>query len=197
MLEAMLCGLPVALLDYNNRPHYVPAAWTVTAPRHLDQVIPELMDPPAAKMLFQATVLHDSLECRTPSTNRMIKLTEEMMCIAEDCRSKGKSLCLPRRILIDDQDGHHLPEECFDLKLLYPEHPVFGEMDRTLLQSKNEQLNQRVRELNKQIHDSNKRVRILQEVIKADNFFRELGKSFPGPRKLLRLWRERRQKNLR
>src|SRR5207253_1483249 len=44
MLEAMLLGLPVALLDYTNVPHYVPAAWRITAARHIPEVLSELMN---------------------------------------------------------------------------------------------------------------------------------------------------------
>ena len=30
LLESMLCGLPTAILDYHNCPHYVAAAWRIT-----------------------------------------------------------------------------------------------------------------------------------------------------------------------
>lgn len=134
MLEGMLQGVPVALLDYNNCPHYVPAAWEITAPQHVDQVVPELIQPPEAKLLYQNTILHDALECRTPATPRMVRLVEEMIRVGHECRSKGKPLEFPRRMLADEQAGHHLPEECFDMQRLYPEHPVFANMDRVALQ---------------------------------------------------------------
>jgi hypothetical protein len=180
MLEGMLHGLPVALLDYNNFPQYVPAAWTVTAPRHIDQVLPELLDAPSARMLYQDTVLHDALECRSPAAPRMIQLIEEMLRIAHDCRVQNKPIAFPRRILTDTHHGHHLPEERFDMRALYPGHPVFAEMDRTILQVEVEHLK--------------KELKMLRKIIKADNFLRDISKSFPGPRKLLRLWRESRRK---
>jgi hypothetical protein len=179
MLEAMLHGLPVALLDYHNCPHYVPAAWTISAPRHFDTVLPELYDPPAAKMLYQDTILHDTLEFRTPATSRMIQLVETMVAIGHDFGTQNKPIVFPKRILIDDQDGHHFPEERFDMKALYPGHPAFAEMDRVTLQVQIEHLRQEVNTLRK--------------ILKVDNFFKELSKSFPGPRKLSRLWRESRQ----
>jgi hypothetical protein len=179
MLEAMLYGLPVALLDYNNCPHYVPAAWTISAPRHIDTVLPDLLAPPSAKMLYQDTVLHDALESRTPATARMIKLVDQMVAIAEHSRARNEPLNLPPRILIDDQDGHHFPEPRFDMRSLYPGHPVFAEMDRTVLQVEAEHLRLEVH--------------TLRRILKVDNFFRELSRSFPGPRKLLRLWRQSRR----
>lgn len=180
MLEAKLNGLPVALLDYNNCPHYVPAAWTISAPRHLDQVLPELVDPPPAKMLYQDTVLHDALECRSPAAPRMVRLVEEMISIAHDCRERNEPVVFPPHILTDHQHGYHLPEERFDMRALYPDHPVFADMDRATLQVRIEQLK-----------NEQKRLR---GIIKADNFVKEILKSFPGPRKLLRLWRESRRK---
>ena len=182
MLEAMLKNLPVALLDYNNCPHYVPAAWTISAPRHLDQILPELVDPPSAKMLYQDTALHDALECCTPAALRMVRLVEEMVRIALDCRRRNVPIVFPPRILTDHHQGYHLPEERFDMRALYPDHPVFADMDRATLQVQIAQL-------------KNEQKRLLG-IIKADNFLKEILKSFPGPRKLLRFWRESRRKPL-
>ena len=134
MLEGMLQGVPVALLDYNNCPHYVPAAWRITAREHLLEVLRELLAPPATKMLYQQTILHDNLECHSPATPRMVQLVEAMVRRGQDCRARGEPLSFPRRMLPDKQDGHHLPEADFDLARLYPDHPVFGNMDRTRLQ---------------------------------------------------------------
>jgi len=122
LLEAMLERLPVALLDYSHCPQYVPAAWTISAPQHIENVLSELMDPPAAKMLYQDTMLHDALECRTPAKPRLIRLIRRMIRNGSECGQQGRPLELPRRILFDEQDAHHLPEEAFDLDQLYPEH---------------------------------------------------------------------------
>lgn len=135
VLEAMLQGVPTALLDYNNCPHYIPAAWTITAPRHFGQVLPELVNPPQEKQLYQDTLLHDALECRTAATPRLVRLAEEMIRIGRESRARGRSLQFPRRILHDPQDGHHLPEERFDLSQFYPEHLIFARMDRAALQA--------------------------------------------------------------
>ena len=134
LLEGMLQQIPVALLDYNNCPDFVPAAWSITAPQHFDQVIPELLVPPAPRMLYQDTILHDALECRSPATERMVQLVNTMIEIGRVCKAQNRPLEFPDRILPDPQNGHHLPEERFDLQQLYPNHPVFGNMDRTCLQ---------------------------------------------------------------
>jgi len=134
MLEGMLQGVPVALLDYHHRPHYVPAAWTIPAASFIAPVIRDLLSPPPARLLHQHFLLHDALECRSPATPRLVELVTEMVRIGRECRAGGRPLHYPRRILCDRQDGHHLPEEALQLKSLYPGCSAFTATDRTALQ---------------------------------------------------------------
>jgi hypothetical protein len=130
MLEAMLHHAPVALLDYHNRPHYVPAAWEITAPQHFDKVLPELLTPSPARMLYQHSILSDALECRTPATPRMVELIEAMQREAAECLSRGESLTFSRRLLNDPQDGHHLPEPGCEHPRLFPDRLMFTGVGR-------------------------------------------------------------------
>lgn len=175
MLESILQGVPVGLLDYNNCPHYVPAAWTISAQSHLDQVIPELMHPAASKMLYQDTILHDALECRTPALPRMVRLIDEMIRIGHECRARSELLRFPRRILQDEQDGHHLPEERFEFSKLFPNHPVFAEMDRVVLQAEighlRLELKRREEQLERQMQERAAARRILK-IIEASPLLR-------------------------
>jgi hypothetical protein len=75
-IEGMLAGVPVALIDYLNRPHFVPAAWTMTAPCQIAETVPMLLAPDARRMLYQDTILHDAVECRSPATPRVAALIE-------------------------------------------------------------------------------------------------------------------------
>jgi len=135
LLESMLHGLPVAVLDYTNSPQYVTAAWTVTCREHLDRVVAELMSPPESKRLHQRTLLHDHLECRTPATPRMVTLIQEMLRRGHQSDGEVSSPRFPRRILADPQDEHHIPEETFDLHRLFPDHAVFRDLDMAKLQA--------------------------------------------------------------
>ena len=135
MLEGMLHRVPVALLDYNNRPHLVPAAWSITSPEHIATTVTHLVNPPPSRMLYQDTILHDSLECRTVATPRMVRLIREMSHRGMESHAAGEPLEFPRRILRDEQDGHHIPEESFDLRTLFKDHPVFADRDLTRLQA--------------------------------------------------------------
>ena len=134
ILESMLLGLPVAILDYTNSPHYVPTAWSITAKEHFDRVIPALMDPPAERLLLQSTLLHDHLECRTPATSRMATLIDEMLKIGQRCQLTRTINTFPGRILVQDENADHLPEEVFNLQRLFPTHSTFSNSDMTLLQ---------------------------------------------------------------
>ncbi len=134
MLESMSLGIPVALLDYHNRPHYVPAAWRITAQEHIDTVMRELLDPAEPRMLYQETLLHDALECQSPATDRMVELIESLIRISHDLRAQNQPVAFPRRVLPDEQHGHHLPEAQFDLQQLYPEHACFSNPDLAALQ---------------------------------------------------------------
>jgi hypothetical protein len=134
MLEGMLQGVPVALLDYTNSPPYNASAWMIAAPEHIDGALRGLISPPPARMVLQDTLLHDQLECRTPAAPRLNRLLRAMAKCGRRCRRAETPLTFPYRILSDDQDGHHLPEERFDLRTLYPHHPVFGRFDQVELQ---------------------------------------------------------------
>src|SRR5690606_24871922 len=103
-LEGMLHHLPVALLDYNNCPHYVPAAWRITAETHFDEVIPELVNPPGAKVHYQHHLLHDALECQTPALPRLAELIARMSEIARRCVAEGRQLAFPRRLVRPEGD---------------------------------------------------------------------------------------------
>jgi len=136
VLESMLCGLPTAILDYHNCPHYVAAAWRITSKTQIEPVIEALRVPPLERMLYQEYCLHDALSCATPALPRMARLIEEMVRIRKGSQtSAGSDLTFPHRIL--DDPGEHVswPSERFNLERLYPHHAVFGRSDLTAMQA--------------------------------------------------------------
>ncbi len=52
-LEAMIKGLPVALIDYDGETIMTPSAWKIRCPDDVAFVIPQLLDPPALKLSLQ------------------------------------------------------------------------------------------------------------------------------------------------
>lgn len=133
MLEAMLLGLPVAVLDYCNCPHYVQAAWRITAIGHITSTVAELLDPPAPKMLFQESMLHDSLECATPSRPRLLALASGMIAEGKSQRNSGRPLQLSPRLVAPDPLARVL-ENKFQPALLYPDCVEFQAGNTSALQ---------------------------------------------------------------
>jgi hypothetical protein len=171
LLEGMLQGVPVAILDYTNSPHYVPAAWSITAAEHFDDVLHGLIHPSEARMLYQGTILHDSLEFRTPAAGRLLKLAESMIAIGRACRTENRPLSFPERILPDEQGGHHLPEGRFDMRKLYPEHAVFGRMDVVALQAEVGHLQAQSHKIEEQLHQARiecSSLAVKQEALEAE-----------------------------
>jgi len=135
-LEAMLVGLPVALLNYHLVPVYTPAAWEIKCAQHIEKVLEDLRNPPLERMLYQDFCLHDALECYTPALPRLIELIETMLRIKREHDADGRRpLTFPNCILETTQNRFALPSTEFNLARLYPDHPVFKNQDVTFLQS--------------------------------------------------------------
>jgi hypothetical protein len=128
-LEAFLSSRPTALLDYTNRPHYVTAAWTITAKDQIGETLDGLASFDAARMRYQQEILRDALECGSPATPRLIRLVEAMIDAARRCRAEGRRLELPERILDPES-----PTPELDPSDVYPGNPSFAERDRARLQ---------------------------------------------------------------
>jgi hypothetical protein len=135
MLEGMLQQLPVALLDYNNCPHYVPAAWRITAPTHFDQAIPELVLPPPVKMAYQKHVLRDALECGTPALPRLCQLITQMHTLSKRAVSQGQQVSFPSRLLQRPTAEPAADVIQHDWARLFPQNAAFSEHDIWRLQA--------------------------------------------------------------
>jgi len=149
MLEAMMLGLPVAVLDYCNTPHYVPPAWRITAAAHLAPTLAELVNPPAPKMLFQDTTLHDALDCTTPATPRLQQLALQMIALGQEARRAGRALEFPDRMVPADEPERARAEERFVLSELYPGQLQFALGEPRALQVEVGHLRQQAAELEK------------------------------------------------
>ncbi|MEZ6096483.1 MAG: hypothetical protein R3C03_20020 [Pirellulaceae bacterium] len=150
-LESALLNKPTAILDFHNTPHFVPAAWMINAPKHLNAILNELAEPPAPKMLFQNMVLHDQLECQTPATPRLIALIDQMVEQGQLCRTQNRSLEFAPRMLPAPRLGFAVVESGFPLKNLFPENPVLQNSDQEQLQLEFNQAIQRVGTLRDEI----------------------------------------------
>ena len=143
-LESIYKSKPTAILDFHNCPHYVNSAWFINAPKHLNWILSELENPPPAKLLFQANVLNDELEHRTPAAPRLYRLVQEMIQRGAQARKSGQPIEMAHRILEDPQHGFaRVPDE-FQLATLYPNEEAFRNDDLQRLQV---ELNQAIERL--------------------------------------------------
>ncbi len=154
-LESALKQRPTAILDFHNSPHFVPAAWMINGPQHLDTILSELANPPLPKMLFQETVLHDNLQCRAPAKPRMLDLIQTMVECGKQARSLGETLQFPQRIIDDPDQGFSRVEAGFDMSHLFPENKVFQNQDRQQLQVELSQLIKRLDTLPRDLAEKN------------------------------------------
>src|SRR5262249_17603630 len=133
LLEAMLTGLPTALLDYTNSPQYVPSAWSITRAEHVQEALDGLLYPPPERRLLQDFLLHDSLECCTPAAPRAAELLRRMAELGRQARAEEIPLAFPARMLVETLEWHLAGSH--DLKALFPGHAVFAESDTARLQA--------------------------------------------------------------
>lgn len=99
ILEAMLMGRPVAALDYFNVPRFVPTAWTISAPEHFLAVVPEMLNPPPAKMLFQQDCWRYCLRSDGPAAPRVAELIRKMVEISRSLREVAGTSTFPVNLL--------------------------------------------------------------------------------------------------
>lgn len=132
MLEGMLAGKPVALLDYHNTPQLVPAVWTISAPGHIEQVVRELITPPEAKRQFQSTLLADALECTSPALPRLLDLTRMMLEEASIACSQERDLFFAPGMLAANDFANG---STFDSRALFPQYSDFHNEDLLELQA--------------------------------------------------------------
>ena len=151
VLEGMLQGIPVAILDYTNSPQYVPAAWSITAPEHLDMAVPELIEFPEKRRLLQDSLLHDHLECRTPSVPRMSSLIEQMLAIGRRCCESAAPLHFPSALLPTDPEFKTARVPAIDMSALFPGAPAFKEQELSVLQAETAFLRLELRRLSDQV----------------------------------------------
>jgi len=131
LLEAMVARRPVAALDHFNVPRFVATAWTISADEHLDRVIPELLRPPAAKMLFQAECLRDNLHEDGPASARVSRLIEIMAAEGRAARAQKRAVRLGRDLMGNGTSAKPAPLP--ELSELYPGQAGFAEGDAAAL----------------------------------------------------------------
>jgi hypothetical protein len=152
-LESVLKQRPTAILDFHNTPHYVNSAWMINAPKHFNEIIRELADPPASKMLFQETLLHRELRCDGKATERLCQLISTMVEEGAAARRDNHKIKLPHRILHDQKKGFPVVPAGYNLSEQYPDNKVFQVQELEQLQLELNLAISRLDELPNEIND--------------------------------------------
>ncbi len=154
MLECMLLGRPVAVLDYHNVPRFVGSAWSIGAPEHLPSVMEEILEPPVNKLAFQADCLADALRLDGSAAARVAALISRLGQAGREARLSGQPLHLGESLINGSGVVRYfaLPP----LPMLYPDHPVFQVTDAVALQLRLARAESEVRRLKR----ANERLRL-------------------------------------
>ncbi|MBL8211583.1 MAG: hypothetical protein JNK87_12760 [Bryobacterales bacterium] len=91
-LEAMLAGLPVALLDPFARPLYVPAAWYVRHQKDCGEVCASMRRGDAARWAYQEETLADQVDLEGPAAPKVARAGQALL----DAARAGSGFHAPR-----------------------------------------------------------------------------------------------------
>lgn len=129
-LESMLMGRPTAIIDYNNCPHYVDAAWKIGTRENIGRVLESMAQPANERMEYQRLLLHENLDTRPNPEDRLIDLVNQ-----------AHSLSLAK-VKINNQSIQSIEpttgldhKQCLDLQTQYGKHHDFREFDVIELQA--------------------------------------------------------------
>ena len=146
MLEAMLLERPVALLDFNNSPHLVPAAWRITAATQFQKTIAELASPSPAKTQLQKYMLRCGLLDTESASDRFVELMKRMLAAVD--LDSDQPIKFPENLIGDLSVTSDVD---FDLSQLFPNFPEFKETDRAELQGQLAHSRREIKHLQREI----------------------------------------------
>lgn len=166
MIEAMLIGLPVAVLDYHNCPHYVTSGWDICSAEHIDPTLEQLASPPETRMMFQRFQLDDSLNLNNDATDRLVALVQGMLEIAAQQLGRKQPLTFPAKLLPP------IGEIAIDFshQRLFADVPEFSEVDPAVLQVELSHARREIKYLNREL------AQIHSELDQAHQIFEQINK---------------------
>ena len=135
MLEAMRMGIPTAILDFHNCPHYVPAGWRIHSAEHIPDSLQQMFETNQTKLMYQNDQLTDALYVEGSASERMVELVRRMLKVAAKQISDGQadrddSLVFPPQMLTPSTTDTGI----FDHQQAYENSPEFLIHDKTVLQ---------------------------------------------------------------
>lgn len=183
MLEAMILGKPVALLDYHRVPQLVPTAWQINAPEQIPSVLQSLRlstELDRRRYAWQEHCLSDSLWSRSEATTRMVSLVTRMHEVANDCVHRDQPLAFPDQLLPTSGQETGIPAVAsVPMEWLFPAYPEMAADDVWLLRSELAQARRELRYVRAdlaqahQVLDRWQRLPIVSQLLKLGAWWRK------------------------
>jgi len=126
ILEAMLLGRPVCVLDYHNTPQFINTAWSISCKAQMEKAVNEILDPPKSRMVFQQVCLSDALWINSPASRNVAELISQMVSIARDCQVRKVKLEFPAD-MVKHASSMGIPEGKINLEGLYPDQKIYSQ----------------------------------------------------------------------
>jgi hypothetical protein len=95
VVEAMIHGKPVAIIDYLNAPQYYGTAWLINAKSQIASTVESMMKAEPNRMLYQEYQLQDILSMELNAIERSKVLIEKMV----EFRKENNSIDFPANLL--------------------------------------------------------------------------------------------------
>jgi fructose-specific component phosphotransferase system IIB-like protein len=95
VVEAMIHGKPVAIIDYLNAPQYYGTAWLINAKSQIASTVESMMKAEPSRMLYQEYQLQDILSMELNAIERSKILIEKMV----EFRKENNSIDFPANLL--------------------------------------------------------------------------------------------------
>ena len=201
MVESMLEGRPVVMLDYHRMPHLTEAAWKIQSPEDITPCFDKLTNATqegeadyARRMVWQETLLEDTLDCVPNATQRLNTLVDRMLIEAHLATQEKRPLDFSKPLLTQEDRQGPLVNRSVDFSLLYPGAPEFAECEPLVLQQQTAELRRHNQQLELQI------AQLQKELSEAHGIFEQIHRHpIAGPvvrsrQKMLDWWHAVRQK---
>lgn len=201
MVESMLEGRPVAMLDYHRMPHLTEAAWKIQGPEDITLCFDKLTDAThegvadfARRMVWQETLLEDTLDCVPNATQRLNTLVDRMLIEAHLATQENRPLDFSKPLLTQEDRQGPLVNQSVNFSLLYSGVAEFSECDPLVLQQQTAELRRHNRQLELQV------AQLQEELREAHGIFEQIHRHpIAGPvvrsrQKMLDWWHAVRQK---
>ncbi len=132
LLEAMLFGIPAALIDYTNLPAYIQTAWRIFSPEQIPAAVQSMQQKENKYMLFQENIVDIHMVHQYKSAEKAAELLNYLVGWVAAGKTKAE---LPYPILRwDDQPSSLIHRQSYDVRELYKGHSVFGKYEQRTLE---------------------------------------------------------------